>query len=111
MLCCGRRGRGALPRPPHTDVSPRLALARFQRLHLDAGETQHGTFNLYPRVLSQVDDKGVRAIFPGQYRISVGGSQSDGDDARGVRSDDFNIVGEQELPRQVIVVLHQSTLL
>lgn len=53
----------------------------------------------------------MRAIFPGQYRISVGGSQSDGDDAQGVRSDDFNIVGEQELPRQVIVVLHQSTLL
>lgn len=84
--------------PPHTDVSPRLVLFGFQ-WHLDAGEARHVTFNLYPRDLSQVDDKGVRAVFPGQSRISVGRSQSDGDDAQGVRSEELNIVGGQELPR------------
>ena len=85
--------------PPHTDVSPRLVLSGFQWLHLDASEARQVTFNLYPRDLSQVDDKGVRAVLPGQSRISVGRSQSDGDDAQGVRSEELNIVGGQELPR------------
>jgi hypothetical protein len=55
--------------PQHTDVSPKLALAGFKRLYLDAGEARHRTFNLYSRDLSQVDDKKVRAVFPGQSRI------------------------------------------
>jgi beta-glucosidase len=61
--------------PPRTDVSPKLALAGFTRVHLDAGETKHLRFQLDPRTLSQVDDHGVRAVNPGAYRISVGGSQ------------------------------------
>jgi beta-glucosidase len=85
--------------PPKTDVSPRLALEGFERLHLDAGETKHLVFHLDPRELSEVDDKGVRAVVPGRYRISLGGSQPDGDDAAGVRSAEFSVVGTQEIPR------------
>ena len=85
--------------PPKTEVSPKLALEGFERLHLDAGETKHVVFHLDPRALSQVDDKGVRAVVPGRYRISLGGSQPDGDAAAGVQSAEFSVVGTQEIPR------------
>ena len=84
---------------PKTEVSPKLALEGFERLHLDAGETKHVVFHLDPRALSQVDDKGVRAVVPGRYRISLGGSQPDGDAAAGVQSAEFSVVGTQEIPR------------
>jgi beta-glucosidase len=83
--------------PPHTTVSPKLELAGFERLHLNAGETKHVTFHLDSRTLSQVDDKGVRAVSAGSYRVSVGGSQPSGVAARGVRFEDFTISGTQEL--------------
>jgi beta-glucosidase len=85
--------------PPETDVSPRLALEGFERLHLNAGETKHVVFHLDPRELSEVDGKGVRAVVPGRYQVSLGGSQPDGDDAQGVQSREFTIVGTRELPR------------
>jgi beta-glucosidase len=47
--------------PPQSTISPKLALAGFQRLRLDAGETKHLTFHLDPRTLSQVDGKGTRS--------------------------------------------------
>jgi beta-glucosidase len=80
--------------PPHTDVSPNLALAGFARVHLAPGETKHIVFELDPRTLSQVDDKGVRAVRPGTYTIHVGGSQP-GPETLSVQ---VNIVGTQELP-------------
>jgi beta-glucosidase len=85
--------------PPPTSVSPILALAGFERLHLSPGETRHVTFRLDPRTLSQVDDKGDRAISPGHYRVSVGGSQPSGDAAQNVRWEDFSISGTVQLPR------------
>ena len=85
--------------PPQTEVSPKLALAGFERLHLDPGESKHITFHLDPRTLSQVDEKGIRAVVPGKYRIAVGGSQPDGDAAPGVRSEQFSIAGTMPLPR------------
>jgi beta-glucosidase len=85
--------------PPQTNVSPKLALEGFARLHLDAGETKHVVFHLDPRELSEVDDKGVRAVVPGDYRISLGGSQPGGDNAQGVQSGEFTVVGTQEIPR------------
>ena len=80
--------------PPHTNVSPALALAGFQRVHLAPGETRHVVFELDPRTLSQVDDKGVREVRPGAYTIHVGGSQP----AAGTPSIEVNITGTQELP-------------
>ncbi|HWE85708.1 MAG TPA: glycoside hydrolase family 3 C-terminal domain-containing protein [Terracidiphilus sp.] len=79
--------------PPHTDVSPRVALAGFERVHLAAGATRHLIFHLDPRTLSQVDDKGNRAVSAGQYRISVGSSQPDGDAASTVVSKEFRVEG------------------
>ena len=52
--------------PPHTDVSPKLALDGFTRVSLAPGQTKHITFTLDPRALSQVDDKGVRAVTAGE---------------------------------------------
>ncbi len=85
--------------PPQTSVSPTLALAAFERLHLGPGEKKHVTFHLDSRTLSQVDDKGIRAVSPGRYRVYVGGSQPSGDAAQAVKSEEFTIVGTQQLPR------------
>jgi beta-glucosidase len=85
--------------PPKTDISPKVKLAAFERISLKAGETKHVTFHLDPRTLSQVDEKGERAVVPGGYRVAVGGSQPDGDAAPGVKTAEFAIVGEQVLPK------------
>ncbi len=85
--------------PPHSNVSPNLALASFDRVSLHAGETKHLVFHLDPRTLSQVDGQGNRAVAAGGYRISIGGSQPTGDAAKGVLTRQFTIVGTQPLPR------------
>jgi len=81
--------------PPHSGVSPNLALAGFTRVHLAAGETKQVSFQLNPRILSQVDEHGVRAVGAGTYRISVGGSQPAADAGT---SASFVVEGSQELP-------------
>jgi beta-glucosidase len=86
-------------RPPQTAISPKMALAGFERIHLNPGETGHVTFKLDPRTLSQVDEKGDRAVVPGRYQIYLGGSQPDGDAAQEVRSKEFSIVGSEQIPR------------
>ena len=80
--------------PPRTSVSANLALTGFTRVHLAPGESKHLTFELDPRTLSQVDDKGVRAVRAGTYVVHVGGSQP----AANTPSAQFNVTGEQELP-------------
>ena len=45
------------------------------------------------RALSQVDDKGNRAVVAGRYRISLGGSQPEGDAADSVLSGIFSVEG------------------
>jgi beta-glucosidase len=82
--------------PPHTDVSPALALDGFTRIHLAAGETRHVTFTLDPRTLSQVDAKGVRAVTPGSYKLAIGGGQPT--EAKDITAE-FSIEGSQEIPR------------
>jgi beta-glucosidase len=81
--------------PPHTSVSPKFALAGFTRVHLAAVETKHVAFQLDPRILSQVDEHGVRAVTAGSYEVSVGGSQPAA--ASGLAMQ-FVIKGSQELP-------------
>ncbi len=82
--------------PPHTEVSPALALAGFQRVHLAVGETRHVQFRLDARTLSQVDAKGVRAVTPGEYGISIGGGQPM---AGGGQRAAFAIEGMKEMAR------------
>ncbi|MGA7109800.1 MAG: glycoside hydrolase family 3 C-terminal domain-containing protein [Terracidiphilus sp.] len=86
-------------RPPQTSIAPKVALAGFERVHLGPGESKRVTFRLDPRTLSQVDEKGERAVVPGTYQVCVGGSQPDGDAAPGVVTKDFTITGTQTLPR------------
>ena len=86
-------------KPPQTDVSPKLELEGFERLHLGAGETKHLVFHLDPRQLSEVDEKGVRAVVAGRYRIFLGGSQPDGDASPHVQSREFTMSGTQDIPR------------
>jgi beta-glucosidase len=62
-------------KPPQTAVSPRVELEGFERIHLRAGEAQHVQFTLTPRQLSEVDEKGNRAVLPGDYAISIAGGQ------------------------------------
>jgi len=81
--------------PPHTDVSPNQALNGFTRVHLAPGETKHLTFTLDPRTLSQVDDKGIRAVTPGSYRIAIGGAQP----GEITNAQTFAIEGTHEMPR------------
>jgi beta-glucosidase len=61
--------------PPQTALSPHLELEGFERIHLRAGEMQKVQFTLSPRQLSGVDDKGNRAVVPGDYSIYVAGAQ------------------------------------
>jgi beta-glucosidase len=62
-------------KPPHTTVSPHVELEGFERIHLRAGEAQRVEFTLTPRQLSEVDEKGNRAVLPGDYAIAVAGGQ------------------------------------
>ncbi len=79
--------------PPHTAVSPNLALVGFERVHLAPGETRHLTLTLNPRTLSQVDAKGNHVIAPGEYKLSLGGSQPDAS----TEPLSFQITGSQQL--------------
>ncbi len=84
--------------PPQSALAPRQALAGFQRLHLNPGETRHITFNLDPRTLSQVDEQGTRAVNPGDYKLSLGSSQPEGDLDTSNASANFTISGTTKLP-------------
>ena len=64
-----------MSKPPQTAVSPQVELEGFTRIHLRAGETRHVQFTLSPRQLSEVDEKGNRAVTPGDYQIYIAGGQ------------------------------------
>ncbi len=65
--------------PPQTAISPHVELEGFERVHLHAGEAKRVVFTLTPRQLSEVDEKGRRAVMPGDYAISVAGGQPGAD--------------------------------
>jgi len=78
---CATRARAmatklsALRPSPQTAISPRVELEGFERVHLRAGEARTVELTLTPRQLSEVDEKGNRAVLPGDYAISVAGAQ------------------------------------
>ena len=88
--------------PPHDangGLSPNLQLQGFQRVHLAPGQVKHVVFKLEPRQLSEVDAKGTRAVQPGTYKLSVGGSQpGDPRAPEAAQTASFTIQGSQELP-------------
>jgi beta-glucosidase len=61
--------------PPPFDGAPRLALRGFQRVELQRGERRTISFELSPRDLSFVTRDGVRQVFAGEHRVSVGSGQ------------------------------------
>ena len=61
--------------PPDFEGAPRIALRGFKRLELQAGERKSIVLELLPRDLSFVTRDGVRQIFPGEHRLTVGSGQ------------------------------------
>ncbi len=76
---------------------PIRALKGFKRISLDPGASTQVQFALTPRDLSSVRPDGSRAVLPGKYQLSVGGSQPGG--PRGVLETHFNVNGTEALPR------------
>ncbi len=85
--------------PPQSGLAPKLALAGFQRLHLQPHEQKHIVFHLDPRTMSQVDEMGIRAVIAGKYKISIGSSQPDGDQGAATATTVFIVSGTKQLPR------------
>ncbi|HEY4358025.1 MAG TPA: glycoside hydrolase family 3 C-terminal domain-containing protein, partial [Acidobacteriaceae bacterium] len=80
-------------------LSPHVQLEGFQRISLKPGESKKVTFTLNPRQLSEVDAQGNRAVQPGSYGLSVGGSQpKDPKAPTPAQTAMFTIEGTQELP-------------
>ena len=82
---------------PPSPAAPLRALRGFARIHLAPGESRPMSFNLSPRDLSQVTEKGEHRILPGAYTVYVGGGQP-GEAPGGVQAK-FQITGEASLPR------------
>jgi beta-glucosidase len=60
---------------PDVEGAPIRSLAGARRIHLAAGETRRVAFTLEGRLLSIVDNAGVRRIVPGRVALWVGGGQ------------------------------------
>jgi beta-glucosidase len=58
-------------------VVPVHDLRGFTRVRLGPGEAQTITFDLTPRDLMMVNDRGHRVLEPGRFRATLGGSQPD----------------------------------
>jgi len=56
---------------------PRHNLRGFERIHLTPGESRQLRFELSPRDLSLIDERGQRILEPGRFRATIGGSQPD----------------------------------
>jgi beta-glucosidase len=85
--------------PPQSSIAPKIALAGFKRLRIQPLVQEEVVFHLDPRTLSQVDEKGNRAVSPGKYTVSIGSTQPDGILGSASASTYFTITGTQQLPR------------
>ncbi len=81
---------------PDVPGVPIRALRGFRRVHVSAGETQHLHFTLDARDLSIVNEAGDRIVFPGSYRLSLGGGQPGMKAA--MAETGFEIAGDKALP-------------
>ncbi len=79
--------------PPEFDGAPRVALRGFKRFELKPGEQKKVTFELSPRDLSFVTRDGVRQVFPGEHRVTVGSGQP----GTGVPTQSATFVARQEI--------------
>src|SRR5262245_38154011 len=81
---------------PKSPGAPLRALRAFQRVSVRAGQTQHVSFALQDRDLSQVHAAGDRIIAAGAYSVHVGGGQP-GTAAPGLDAS-FLVQGKKKLP-------------
>ena len=86
----------AYVKTPQKD-GPVHALAAFQRVRLEPGESRDVTLTLDPRSISSVDDKGDRAVLAGRYELSLGSGQP-GETAEKAETA-FTVRGTAPLPR------------
>ena len=82
---------------PQAPETPIRLLAGFKRVHLNPGQSTNVALTIDPRQLSQVDAKGTRTILPGEYTVSLGGSQPNGTST--TQTAKFTITGQTELPK------------
>ena len=82
---------------PQTEVSPRIVLAGFRRVHLQPGKSAEVDFTLDPRTLSEVDAEGNHVIMPGEFKVFFGGGQPGGESQTSTAS--FTVSGKLELPK------------
>jgi beta-glucosidase len=82
---------------PHTEISPRLILAGFTRVHLEPNQSTKVAFDVDLRSLGEVGGDGERIIQPGKYTLSLGGSQPGGPPNPPTAT--FTITGKQNLPK------------
>jgi len=76
---------------------PIHALAGFQRVRLEPGESRDVTLTLDPRSFSSVDDKGDRAVLAGRYMLSVGSGQPN--ETAQKSEAEFSVRGTAPLPK------------
>jgi len=81
---------------PDVAGAPIRALRSFRRIHLEPGGSETVAFDLAPRDLSMVTDKGDIIVPAGTYRVSVGGGQP-GSGLPTV-SGTFSLSGQLKLP-------------
>jgi beta-glucosidase len=81
---------------PQVPGTPIRALRSFQRVHLDAGASQHVHFDLTPRDISSVTEAGDRVVAPGAYVVNVGGGQPTPSST--TASTVFTVSGQSKLP-------------
>jgi beta-glucosidase len=83
----------SFPKSPYVPIH---ALRGFTRVHVGAGGTQHVSFTLDARDLSEVTQIGDRIVAAGDYQLVVGGAQP-GTGAPSAAAQ-FTISNEQRLP-------------
>jgi beta-glucosidase len=76
---------------------PTHSLVGFERVHIGAGESKEVVFQIDPRALSAVDDKGNRSILAGRYSLAVGGAQPQETEAKSEAG--FTVIGAMPLPK------------
>jgi beta-glucosidase len=82
---------------PKSFETPIRVLAGFTRVHLAPGKSTHLGLTIDPRSIAQVDSNGARVILPGDYTVSVGGTQPGGPTP--VQTANFTITGKAELAK------------
>ena len=82
---------------PKASETPIRILAAFTRVRLAPGKTSHVGLTIDPRSIAQVDSNGTRVILPGEYAVSLGGSQPG--DTTSVQTGTFTVTGKAELPK------------